>query len=493
MLMLNELKKASLNMLELKITPSEQQKAWQQAQNYSNPIARHNAYVNYVCYQTFLTWLSEWVAEESLSQPTVWPNIDKLATIWEFVNGTAIQLGKTRLVLIPSDDLDIEELRVPQEWVDIPNWVGDYYLAMEVNLDGDEDDCWVKVYGFTTHRQLKDNSRYDESDRTYSLPIEDLTENLTVMEITLGLSLRERVPELSNLSNSEATKLLQLLGGDTSLYSPRLRIDIPFAKWGALLDNDGWRQQMYDRRMGNFQESPAPIGVTASNKSEVKLNQWFQNLGDSGWQTVEEILDTLGKQDASLALEFRGAETFRDSSSSQQNAVPSLVELLQNSRDRGTQWRVAELLGRIGYGNSEAIAALTDLLRHTEDDDTRRQAAVSLGRIDPGNTNAGVRRAKIIDLGMLLGGYQVVLVVTLTPEADRKTKIHLRVYPAGKETYLPPNLELIVLDEFEKDLLSVQSRSVDNAIQLEFRGEQGDSFSVKVALGNVSVTEYFAI
>ncbi|PSO81051.1 MAG: hypothetical protein BRC41_15925 [Cyanobacteria bacterium QH_9_48_43] len=50
-----------------------------------------------------------------------------LPSFWEVVNGTAIALSGVRLVLIPSEAADLSELRVPQEWVDIPSWGGDYY------------------------------------------------------------------------------------------------------------------------------------------------------------------------------------------------------------------------------------------------------------------------------------------------------------------------------------------------------------------------------
>ncbi|TAG39467.1 MAG: DUF1822 family protein, partial [Oscillatoriales cyanobacterium] len=68
--------------------------------------------------------------------------------MWEVVNGTAFQIGETRLILIPSDETELEEFCVPQEWVDIPNWSADYYLPVQVNLDGDDGECWIELCGF---------------------------------------------------------------------------------------------------------------------------------------------------------------------------------------------------------------------------------------------------------------------------------------------------------------------------------------------------------
>ena len=35
-------------------------------------------------------------------------------------------------MLIPSEAIDDSELEVPQEWVDIPSWAADYYLAVQI-------------------------------------------------------------------------------------------------------------------------------------------------------------------------------------------------------------------------------------------------------------------------------------------------------------------------------------------------------------------------
>src|SRR3712207_1878837 len=147
MFSLNELEPASSNQLQLKISPADQERAWQQAQSQSNAIARYNTYLNRACLNTFISWLEDWLQEEPLPQPLIWPDEASLVSILEVVNGTAIQIGKTRLVLIPSETMDFEELCVPQEWVDIPCWAADYYLALQVDMDGDEDDCWIRVVG----------------------------------------------------------------------------------------------------------------------------------------------------------------------------------------------------------------------------------------------------------------------------------------------------------------------------------------------------------
>ncbi len=93
-----------------------------------------------------------------------------------------------------------------------------------------------------------------------------------------------------------------------------------------------------------------------------------------------------------------------------------------------------------------------------------------------------------------LAGYPVVLIVNCqkTPE---KTEVLIRLYPLSvAQTYLPAGTKLIVIDsESGEVFLEAQARSADNWIQLEFSGEVGEPFSVKVALEDAEITEHFAI
>ncbi len=265
--------------IEVQITPQNQETAWQETENFSNPIARYNAYLNSVCLKTFVAWLQEWLKEETTAiKPLVLPSLKSLITLWEVLNGTAINVGEMRLVLIPSDDLDIFELRVPQEWVDNPNWVGDYYLAVGVNLDSDEEDCWLRIAGFATHRKLKNDGFYNPLDRSYSLPLAALTPSLLVMELITGLDVREEVEELEIVSEAEAEFLLNKLGNN-AIYSPRLLPEVAVEKWVALISNEAWREKLYQKRMG-MENTIKPV---------VNLRRWLEGVLEAGWQFAEEL------------------------------------------------------------------------------------------------------------------------------------------------------------------------------------------------------------
>ncbi len=284
------------NQLLLQIPTSVQQQAWKDAQQHSHKIAQYSAYLNRVCLYTFLGWLNDQLSDEALSNSSIYPSEDGLRSILEVVNGAAIEIGTQRIILIPHENIDSESLQVPQEWIDIPTFVGDYYLAVQVDLEANPDECTLTVQGFATHRQVKQLSKYEPCDRTYILPTDQLITNLTVMRVTLGIQMRVEVPELPILCETEAQNLLELLG-DSSIYSPRLRVDIPFAQWAALLNNNEWRQQLYQRRIGRF--------VTKSIAKRNRLSEWLQNTFDNGWQSLNTLFN---QESGNLVYSFRHYE-----------------------------------------------------------------------------------------------------------------------------------------------------------------------------------------
>jgi hypothetical protein len=104
---------------------------------------------------------------------------------------------------------------------------------------------------------------------------------------------------------------------------------------------------------------------------------------------------------------------------------------------------------------------------------------------------AQVKRSKLIELGT--PGQSVAMIVALTEESEQEIDISVEVRPPQGQTYLPSNLRLIVLDEDGEAVIDTHARSDSKTIQLEFGGEPGDCFGVKVTLGDVSVTENFVI
>jgi hypothetical protein len=471
MLTTDELLTLNPNQIVLDLSPQEIQAAWESGHQFSTDIGRWNAYLNGICLNPIISWLQE----ESGIEPQIFPSPTEAINLWESINGTAISIEKTRIVIIPSEAIDTEEFCVPQEWVDIPNWTANYYLAVQVSPD----DGYLRVWGYATHQQLKNSGIYDEVDRTYSLERADVIEDLNVMWVARQLCPDEKVEVelLPILSQNQAETILAQLS-QYPLNS--LRLKLPFTQWGALLTQDSWRQQLWGQREATMAiNTPTTVARNLTN-----LSNWFDNFFETGWQTIAEFV---GQSDSNLTLAFRSIEMVVN----REETIENLIALIYNSVDEGQLKVAAQRLGEISNNNAEAIAALIHLIRTTEDEETRWAAAESLWTIDPNNPASGVRR--IANLGMQIGNRAIALMVAILPKAEGKVAILLRVYPMGSQTYLPSGLQLAVLDEDGDTFLETEARDVDNYIQLKFGGDRGERFSVRVALGDNRITEGFAI
>jgi len=193
----------------------------------------------------------------------------------------------------------------------------------------------------------------------------------------------------------------------------------------------------------------------ATETKAVHLSQWFEGIVETGWQKLEEIV---GIYSANPAFNFRKA--------ADRSATPS--------------------------DNSQQIADLINLLSTTSDEDTLWTAVDDLRRIDPEHPALGIRNAEQINLGDPPDGNTVALSVALMQRPDQEIGILLRVYPIG-ETYVPPDLELSLLDEEGETVLAVTARRTDAYIQIQLSGQTGEQFSAKIVLADSSITRNFLI
>ena len=259
-----------LNQLVLEISPSIQQKAWENSQPTATDYSRWQTYLNQLTLDTFINYAREEQSETVAKKPA-------LQNIGELVNGTAIEIGDARVVLIPSETDDLEELRVPQEWVDIPQWVADYYLAIQIDVD---DNC-LRLWGYTTHRQLKNRGHYDTSDRSYSLNNTEIIDDISALWVARELCPDEvtktTIPSLEEINPQQAHNLIQRLGDRKNLLP---RLSIPFAMWAALLTNNTWRNDLIAKRRGQTKISVLEwLKAEASNISHI--------MSEMGWRQVE--------------------------------------------------------------------------------------------------------------------------------------------------------------------------------------------------------------
>ena len=290
-----------LEKIYLDIDPTLQAQAWQKSQTLSAPASRWRAYLNDLALRSLLHWLRSSAGAVSckpMLRDGRWP------TVWEWVNGSACEVEGLRWVLLPTEAMDDEELRVPQEWIDIPAWVGDYYLLLQVNPE----DGWVKISGYTTHAALKEQGDYDGRDRTYSLPASELFSDINIIDLTQAIApetvKRAALSPVPELPLAQANQLMQRLS-DSAQLNPRLAIG--FGPWSALLSHGGWRIEMTRQRQGN------PPSRSIRQWLQEGLTQQIQQLG---WQTVsfqpvtvgargenDELLETALSKDIEIAGE----------------------------------------------------------------------------------------------------------------------------------------------------------------------------------------------
>ncbi len=248
-------------------------------QTFSHPATQYQGYINQVCLDAVLPWL-----QESTPQAKVWPSVTALPSFWELVNGTAITVGETRFILIPSEAMDLSELQVPQEWVDITSWAGDYYLAVQVVAD----DGYVRVWGYCTQAQLQAIGDYNAGDRTYSLNASEMIVDISTLAVAQEFCpqqvTRSAIAEMS-ISPAQAQNLISRLSSP-DIITPRL--EIPFELWSKFIQHGGWRQNLYQKRVG----IPEQWSVL----------QWLQT-------GISQLAETIGWQSLNLQLSTAGARS----------------------------------------------------------------------------------------------------------------------------------------------------------------------------------------
>ena len=263
--------------LVLELDENAVDRAWKQSQNAGNNHSRWQKYLNQLALDTFLPWLQ---AEEDATARVSFDTATQ-KDIWEVVNGTLIHLDGARIVLIPTEAEDLSELRVPQEWIDIPEWIADYYLAVQVNVDNG----YVRIWGYATHQQLK-RGNFSYSDRTYSLNDDELIADIDALWVARELCPHEvtqaAVEPIDPLAGDRVENLITRLGSQAELL-PRLAV--PFTTWAALIQNTTWCRRLVATRRGK------------TTKAAVMqwLKQGVSNIASElGWRQIEMTPGAVG-------------------------------------------------------------------------------------------------------------------------------------------------------------------------------------------------------
>ncbi len=226
--------------VDLTIPISLQDDGWQLSQQRHTRANQWQGYLNYLCLTVCLPWLSANFRGVSIDFDPVATGLRQWVapSFWEVVDGSIVTIDRSRVCLLPHTSCDRSELRVPQEWMEIPNWIADYYWAVQINLDAQSATIW----GGASHAQIQQRGGYDGLDRTYYIDADDL-------QYQSSAPTRGRVSPLKTLAADRADRYLGELSRP-QLAIPRL--DIRTADWGdwlSLLANDTWRLELFRRRL----------------------------------------------------------------------------------------------------------------------------------------------------------------------------------------------------------------------------------------------------
>lgn len=270
--------------LVLELSQATMDRAWK-SQKAGNASSQWQKYLNRVALDSVLPWLQ--AEEDATAKAGFEANTQE--DIWQIVNGTLININGARIVLIPSEAEDLSELRVPQEWIDIPEWTADYYLAVQVSVDNG----YIRVWGYGTHQQLKEKGNFSYSDRTYSLSDDELITDIDVLWVARELCPNEAtqvaVEPVKTLTDAQADNLITRLGSQVEL---RPRLAVPFATWAALIQNKAWRRRLIATRQGKTAKTP--------------VMQWLKQgvndlASELGWRQIEMTPGTVGARGAATS------------------------------------------------------------------------------------------------------------------------------------------------------------------------------------------------
>lgn len=236
---------------------------WQRCGALAVPAEGWRSYLHQLGWETIRPWL-----QEEFNLPVwLWPTPDPV-DIWQVLDGLGLGLGRRRILVMLTETIDAATLQVPQEWVDIPDWAADYYVAAQADIDEQR----LVLWGYATRAQLTTRGGYDPGDRTYSLSDVDLIQDFSAFWVAQQLEQPQKaaIPALPPLSEVQAERLIERLASATE---PRL--DLPFEQWGALLSNPRWRRQLWQQRQGIV---------------PIDLSRWLSRVFEPGWQSLESLL-----------------------------------------------------------------------------------------------------------------------------------------------------------------------------------------------------------
>jgi Protein of unknown function (DUF1822) len=427
--------------------------------------------LNQLCMVAVKKWLGEVFDLEIKSVfPCTFGGKENLEFISQLVNGFALQLGKTRLVFIPSQAIDLTEVEIPQEWVDLPNWAADYYIPIQVDVEGK----YLHLWTFISHYNLKNSGEFDRVLQNYEIPDGTESKNLDVLFTACELhSLGELIPKraaidpVSTLSTADATELINQLQQNSSLSSPRLKLS--FNRWGAIL-SDGQLLERYCYR-----------------EVEIDLGEWLKFTKMVICDGFELMGHFINPPQAVPVLGRKRIPSLHVTQGVQLGSEIELSTAVNELYQQQTELPSPE--------ESMGIEALIPLLKSCKTPKIWWRAAEYLWTVQPEHPFLVTR---ITQLETKFAGQSISLMISMIPTLDNRTAVMVRLYPEYF-TYLPFGLQMTIQDDLGINLLTDPSGNPDVAnaggespcIQHYFIIAPGERFVACISLDDVKILKSF--
>ncbi|BAQ65279.1 DUF1822 family protein [Geminocystis sp. NIES-3709] len=454
----------AIDEIKIQLTDEIKNNCWEKTNCLSNDVTCFRGYLNLLVRNTFCEWLNLMLDINFIDEMALEDNL----SIWEFINGNAINIDLSQIVLIPIETQDKTEFSIPEEWLKIPLWVGNYYIPVEVNLE----ENYLSFWGYVSHEDVLSYGKLDSFNHCIDFPSECLETdlNLLCLEYEYGWDSIPQIQPLSILSSQEKENLFTTI---QDKLSPRIFIN--FNQWLSFISDNSTRHQLF------------------LNRQSLNLSQWlygqFSDAIIKGWQSLEELKERYFVPDFTLS----SAVSFRSLS------ITESLKILQKNLDRGLiscdQVQVNNILKTLSnlvINNeikSQIITTLVNFINHEEDEEIRWNAALALQKLDRNHPNSPIWQGKIINLE----NYDLGLLVSILPKNNQKIDIFIRVYCLDKNIYLPNNLILQIIDDSNNIFTEIITENNDTIIQYKFWGIQSEHFKIKLILRFSYIEEFFCI
>lgn len=455
--------------LWLNFSSQEEELALAKAKSFTSVNEQNSVFLNYLVSHCFLKFVKMTYGDLGINVNLEFDELN-LDSVWQFVNGTPIVINNNsrRLILLPEECEDLSEFVIPQEWVDIPELCGDYFLPVQVNWETK----WLRFYGFATHKCVKTYGFYESNFYNYVLWEHFLERDISLLFFYEKYQLFNQVESevLPEFSDAEKCQFMESLKG---VDSSRVRHHLDFVSWASLFVDKSCRISLYQKYQ------PIRLGAW--------LEHNFCQAYSQGWQHLTDLGDSFLMITSPSLMSGNGIIMC-----SGQINLEQIYKIHDEQQLKVAAQRLSVLPTNSVYKN-QVLQALNYIMSQSRDDETRWHAAEGIWRLEPNNPNAGLWCGKRVSFGVDMGDLSLALVIGVLPKSDTQNSIFFRLYGTNNHPVLPANLTVKILNDEAEVFKELVAREGDRLLQYKFWGNKGEFFWVQINYLSNQLSEAFVI